>query len=123
MIAKAEDKTDGKETKPKPGLSFPRKEIELCIRDFLREEAEVQAAVHSETKQPKNIQNSSFGPQPTIDSLVCVEVLVELESKVIPFPLPESLIRAGGYDSVDEVVMDLLPRIKARWDKHYGVNK
>ena len=47
-----------------------------------------------------------------------VEVLIELEEQ-IRFMLPESLIRPGGYESVDEMVNDLMPRLKELWGNHY----
>jgi hypothetical protein len=59
----------------------------------------------------------TIGPQPVIDSLVVVEVLLELETQV-PFDLPESLVRAGGYDSVDEVVQHLMPKLQQRWNQY-----
>ncbi len=102
--------------KPKRGAAFPAAEIEACIRDFLTEEATMQAALHGCAGAVTEM-GTTFGPQPVIDSLVVVEVLIELEPKV-PFALPESLIRPGGYDSVDEVVADLVPRLERRWRNH-----
>ena len=61
---------------------------------------------------------TAIGPQPVIDSLVVVEVLLELETHV-PFELPESFVRAGGYDSVDDVVQDLMPKLQQRWSQHH----
>ncbi len=103
---------------PKTATAFPAAEIEACIRGFLAEEATMQAALHG-SGEAGTEKGATFGPQPVIDSLVVVEVLMELEAKV-PFPLPESLIRAGGYDNVDEVVADLVPRLERRWRKHHG---
>lgn len=60
----------------------------------------------------------TIGPQPSLDSLVIVELLLELETQV-PFELPESLVRAGGYDSVDEVVQHLMPKLQKRWSEHH----
>ena len=51
-------------------------------------------------------------------ALVVVEVLLELETQV-PFELPDSLVRAGGYDSVDEVVQHLMPKLQKRWSEHH----
>jgi hypothetical protein len=61
---------------------------------------------------------AGIGPQPVIDSLVVVEVLLELETQV-PFDLPESLVQAGGYDSVDEVVQHLMPKLQKQWSEHH----
>lgn len=64
------------------------------------------------------VLHGGIGPQPVIDSLVVVEVLLELETQV-PFELPDSLVRAGGYDSVDEVVQHLMPKLQKRWSEHH----
>jgi acyl carrier protein len=119
MITKAKVKPSRTRVKLKVATSFPTQEIEACIREFLAEEGEIQAELRGKKSSSESL-TGSFGPQPAIDSLVCVEVLLELESKV-PFTLSESMIRAGGYASVDEVVNNLLPQLKSRWKKHYGV--
>ena len=102
-------------TKPKTTVAFPAKAIETSIREFLAEEGAMQAVLHGggAAGGPGGI-----GPQPVIDSLVVVEVLLELETQV-PFELPESLVQAGGYDSVDEVVQQLMPKLQQRWNEHH----
>ena len=65
---------------------------------------------------------AAIGPQPVIDSLVVVEVLLEVEPKV-PFALPENLVQAGGYDSVDQVVQHLMPQLQKQWRKHHKEKK
>ena len=92
--------------KPKTSAAFPAQTIETSIREFLAEQGEMQAVLHG------------VGPQPAVDSLVIVELLLELEAKV-PFELPESLVQAGGYDSVDEVVQNLMPKLQQRWSEHH----
>jgi len=87
--------------------AFPAKAIEASIRGFLAQQGAMQAVLHG-----------GIGPQPVIDSLVVVEVLLELETQV-PFELPDSLVRAGGYDSVDEVVQHLMPELQKRWSEHH----
>jgi len=96
-------------TKPKfeTAVAFPAQMIEASIRNFLAQEGAMQAVLHG-----------GIGPQPVIDSLVVVEVLLELESH-LPFELPERFVQAGGYDSVDEVVQHLMPKIKKRWSQHH----
>lgn len=102
--------------KPKTEPTFPAQAIEASIRDFLAEEGAMQAVLHGGSAAGGTL--GTIGPQPVIDSLVVVEVLLELETQV-PFELPESLVRAGGYDSVDEVVQHLLPKIQQRWNQYY----
>ena len=87
--------------KPKTSAAYRRRlqTIETSIRRISckRARRDAKAVLHG------------VGPQPTVDSLVIVELLLELETKV-PFELPESLVQAGGYDSVDEVVQNLMPK-------------
>jgi len=103
--------------KPKTAPAFPAAEIEACIRDFLAGEEEMQADLHG-TSATKGGFGTTVGPQPVIDSLVVVEVLLEVEPKV-PFELPDSLVQAGGYDSIDEVVQHHMPRLEKRWRKFH----
>ena len=98
--------------------AFPAAEVEKCIRGFLAQEGSVQSSLRGAGKVTNGLEGI-VGPQPVIDSLVVVELLVVIEPKV-PFDLPDSLVQAGGYEGVDEVVQDLIPRIQGRWRKHYG---
>jgi hypothetical protein len=100
--------------KPKTQAAFPTQALETAIREFLTEEGAMQAVLHGKSAQVVG----GIGPQPVIDSLVVVEILLELETQV-PFDLPESLVRAGGYDSVDEVVQHLIPQVEKRWIKYH----
>lgn len=102
---------------PKTLAAFPAREIEACIRDFLADEGAMQAALHGSVT-PAGGPSGGIGPQPVIDSLVVVEVLLEIEPKV-PFALPDSLVRPGGYDSVHEVVQHLMPQLERRWRKYH----
>jgi hypothetical protein len=101
--------------KPATAVAFPAKAIEASIRGFLAQEGAMQAALHGGAAAGGP---AGIGPQPVIDSLVVVEVLLELETQV-PFDLPESLVQAGGYDSVDEVVQHLMPKLQKQWSEHH----
>lgn len=101
--------------------TFPDVGIEACIRDFLADEGAMQAELHGGAA-PVGGPGSAIGPQPVIDSLVVVEVLLEIEPKV-PFALPDSLVQPGGYDSIDDVVQHLIPQLHQRWLKHHREKK
>jgi acyl carrier protein len=100
-------------TKSEAPTAFPAAAIEASIRDFLAQQGAMQAVLGGAVAT-----GGTIGPQPVIDSLFVVEILLELETKV-PFELPDNLVRAGGYNSVDEVVQDLMPKLEQRWSKHY----
>ena len=57
----------------------------------------------------------SIWDMPAIDSKRCVSLLVELEGLVgDDCKIPVSVIQAGGYASVDDLIAKLLPRIRER---------
>lgn len=55
-----------------------------------------------------------------IDSLVCVEILCAVEP-IVGFELPEKVVKAGGYGSIEQAIQNLVPRIQAEWSKKKGV--
>lgn len=92
---------------------FPESQIREVIKNFFDHEAETLSPLYDHT----SADGSSLGvSRPTIDSYVVVELLVELEP-ICQFPLPESIVRQGGYDSVDELEEDFLPKLKNRWQR------
>lgn len=54
-----------------------------------------------------------------IDSLVVVSILCVVEP-ILGIELPDSVVRTGGYGSVDQALTQLLPRIEACWKKRKG---
>jgi acyl carrier protein len=100
---------------------FPATEVERRIREFLAEEGAMQATLHGAAVSPIGTA-AAVGPQPVIDSLVVVSLLVELEP-MVGFELPEDLVRAGGYDSIEQVVQHLLPQVQKRWNKKHEEKK
>ena len=83
---------------------FPRQEVESCLRDCLAEEAENQTTL--------GIPHDPFGP--IIDSLVVVEILAAADT-ILGSVIPETVVKHGGYKTVDEALADLLPKIERHW--------
>ncbi len=54
-----------------------------------------------------------------IDSLVVVSILCTVEP-ILGFELPDSVVRTGGYGSIDQALAQLLPSIEAQWKKRKG---
>ena len=48
-----------------------------------------------------------------VDSLVVVSILCAIEP-LVGFELPESVVRTGGYASVEQAIGQLLPKIEAQ---------
>jgi hypothetical protein len=59
---------------------------------------------------------------PVMDSLATVEALVLIE-KYLPFEVPPSVIRPGGYHGFDDMTQDMLPKLQALVQKHVGKQK
>lgn len=51
-----------------------------------------------------------------LDSLSVVELLCSVEP-VLGFPLKDSLVRTGGYASIEAAIDHLMPRLEAAWTK------
>jgi hypothetical protein len=101
---------------------FPAKEIEAAIRECIDVIGGDQAVLRGSSSQGGGNSGGGLGPQPVIDSLVVVGVLCEVETRV-PFELPDSLVRAGGYNSIEEAIGHLMPQIQKRWQKHHQENQ
>jgi hypothetical protein len=52
-----------------------------------------------------------------LDSLGVVEILCEVEA-ILGFELKDSTVKSGGYNSIDEAIGHLMPRIEAAWYRH-----
>jgi len=98
--------------------TFPAAAIENHLRGLLADEAKVQAQLRGTgTGSGPSLKRSSKA-EPEIDSLVAVEALTAIEP-FVPFELSESLIRPGGYTSVDVFIHDLLPKVNNLWLGHH----
>jgi hypothetical protein len=53
------------------------------------------------------------------DSLVVVSILCTVEP-IVGLELPDSVVRAGGYASIESALAHLLPRIEAQWARKVG---
>ena len=58
---------------------------------------------------------SLFSPEP----LDVVSLLCDVEP-IVGFELKDSLVRAGGYNSVNQAMDHLMPQIETAFEKHIG---
>ncbi len=103
---------------PPPAVAaFPGAAVEASLRDELIEAVKTEASIKGIPlpSAPAHIAKTAF----QVDSLVVVDILCTVEP-IVGFELPESVVRAGGYDSVDSAVAHLLPRIEKQWIKKKG---
>jgi hypothetical protein len=96
---------------------FPTAPVEACLRDELVETVKAEAAIKGATlpTAPAQIAQTPY----QVDSLVVVSILCAVEP-IVGFELPESVVRAGGYASVESALKHLLPRIEKLWIKRKG---
>lgn len=96
---------------------FPAAAVETSLRSELiqamRDEASIRGIVLPTSGM--DIAKAAF----QVDSLVVVSILCVVEP-IVGFELPESVVRTGGYGSVDSALYQLLPRIEAQWKKRKG---
>lgn len=96
---------------------FPLAAVEAKLRDELVEAVKIEAAIRGMAlpAAPADVARASVH----VDSLVVVSILCAVEP-IVGFELPESVVRAGGYTSVDSVLGQLLPRLEKEWIKKKG---
>lgn len=93
---------------------FPLVAVEACLRAELIEAIKAEASIKGVAlpAAPADIAKAAV----SIDSLVVVSILCAVEP-IIGVELPESVVRAGGYVSVESALEHLLLRIEKEWIK------
>ena len=97
---------------------FPRAAIVGSLRQELIQAVVDEASIKGTPlpSTPEDIVNAEV----EIDSLVVVSLLCTIESH-LNFELSESVVRTGGYRSIEAALKHLLPRIENEWKKQNGV--
>lgn len=93
---------------------FPLVAVEAKLRDELVEAVKIEASIRGISLPPAPAQISKAAVH--VDSLVVVSILCAVEP-IVGFELPESVVRAGGYTSVESALAHLLPRLEKEWTK------
>jgi len=96
---------------------FPVMSVNAQLRDELLKAAALEAELRGGVWPADAARKGSASIH--IDSLVVVEILCAVEP-VLGFELPEGVVLAGGYRSVDQAVGDLMSRIEQEWYKGIG---
>ena len=106
-------------TKPaSTGTAFPKAEVEAKLKEVLLGAAQSDASLKGITL-PSDTQGQAATAM-HLDSLDVVSLLCDVEP-IVNCKLKDSLVRSGGYSSVNQAMEHLMPRIEKAWDKH--VNK
>lgn len=100
---------------PAPAVTaFPKSDVIKALIDELLEVARTEAQLRG-IPFPQD-QGGALKMSVPLDSLSVVDTLCAVEP-VVGFELRESLVRTGGYNSIDEALGHLLPRIENVWVK------
>lgn len=81
-------------------------------------EAAVKERLSHEISHIVRQQNQVRGSELGIDSLAVVEILCVLDD-ILLFEVNESVVRPGGYASVEDAVTHLSGRIEKQWRKYH----
>jgi hypothetical protein len=95
--------------------AFPKAEVEAKLKGALLGAAQAEADLKGITLPSEVARQASASVR--LDSLEVVSLLCEVEP-VVGFQLKDSLVRAGGYSSVNQAMDHLMPRIERAWEKN-----
>jgi hypothetical protein len=97
---------------------FPQAAVEAKLRDELVQAVKIEASIRGTPlpEAPEQMAKAAVH----VDSLVVVSILCAVEP-IVGFELPESVVRAGGYTSVENALGHLLPRLEKEWAKKKGL--
>lgn len=99
-------------------ITFPKEALELVLGDELLLAAEVEASLRGITlPMPPSV--AAVVPI-ALDSLVVVELISAVES-ILGFAPADATVRTGGYNSIQDALDHLMPRLENQWRKKQGV--
>ena len=103
-------------TRPGTTKAFPKAIVEAKLRDALLASANSEALL-KDVKLPDDLPGQAAASV-RLNSLDVVSLLCDIEP-IIGFELKDHLVRAGGYNSVNQAMEHLMPRIEKAWDKEW----
>jgi hypothetical protein len=102
----------------KPGVTapaFPKAAVEAKLKGALLGAAQSEAALKGITLPGDTVGQAAASVR--LDSLDVVSLLCEVEP-IMKFDLKDSLVRTGGYGSVNQAMDHLMPRLEKAWQKN-----
>jgi hypothetical protein len=101
--------------KPGQTTAFPVSAVEANLRAALLEAVNSTVALHGIALPAAT--TDQYAAAVHIDSLVVVDLLCGVEP-IVGFELNDSIVKPGGYKSIDEAIGHVMPRIESAWHKH-----
>jgi acyl carrier protein len=94
--------------------SFPAAKVKEALMSELTRAVTSSLKRHgmSVPKTEKELAAKAF----VLDSLRTIDILITIED-VVGKELPDSIVRAGGYNSINDALDHLLPNIEKFWNK------
>src|ERR1700674_312861 len=92
---------------PAVSTPFPGSAVEACLRAELIETIQAEASIKDILLPTEALEIAKVPFE--VDSLVVVSILCAVES-IVGFELPNTVVRAGGYVSVESALQCLLPQ-------------
>lgn len=93
---------------------FPKTAVTNALQKELCGEA--RRVLKNQGKVVPASDGALVGQAVSIDSLAVVELLMAIEP-IVGCELPERVVRAGGYESVQDALDHLLPGVEKIWSK------
>ena len=98
-------------------VAFPKNEVIATLVAELIKVAKSEAQVRGIALPPDNPKIIKAAVP--MDSLTVVDALCELEP-VVGFELRDSIVRTGGYNSIEAALEHLVPKIERAWIRKKG---
>lgn len=95
--------------------AFPGASVETKLRDALLESVKSTASLQGISLPSSTPAQCAASVH--LDSLEVVNLLCEVEP-IVGFELKDSIVKVGGYHSINEAIGHVMPRIEAAWQKH-----
>jgi hypothetical protein len=101
-------------SKPSAVTAFPLAAVEAKLRAALLDSAKSTAALHGIALPATT--TGQYAASVHLDSLEVVSLLCDVEP-IVGFELKDSIVKSGGYNSINEAISHVLSRIASAWQK------
>src|ERR1700730_8936418 len=102
-------------TEPTSTVAFPASAVEAKLRGGLLDWVKSTAALHDIALPPTTA--GQYAASVHLDSLGVVDLLCDAEP-IVGFQLKDSIVKSGGYHSINDATSHVMPRIESAWQKH-----
>ena|SRR5690242_16341153 len=98
---------------------FPEQELRAALLNFWDQKVKERRKDPFSAKS--KIEGTVYELVPALDSMTIVRSFVVV-GKLLKMKIPVGLVKRGGYDSREEMLDDLIPKIKKHYEKKHKPN-